>query len=51
MFAYVDRRSIIRFSLRMQDFHQAKILAAEHSMALEREWAEAKDRGISLVVE
>lgn len=50
-FVDVERRGLIRFSLRTRDFHQAKILAAEHTITLEREWAKAKARGVALVAE
>ena len=47
-YADVEPRALIRFSLRTQDFREATILAAEHTIALERQWAEALERGVSL---
>ena len=40
-FADVERRELIRFSLRTTDLQQAKLLAAQHSIAIERQWVDA----------
>lgn len=47
-FADVEPRALIRRSLKTRDFSEAKIRAAEQSQALERAWADAKERGVSL---
>lgn len=44
----VESRRLISFSLKVQDFSEAKLKAAQISLDLEREWAEAKSRGVSL---
>lgn len=47
-FEDVERRSLIRFSLKTHDFSEARLLAAQASLELEQEWKEAKRRGKSL---
>ena len=47
-FADIEKRTLIRFSLKTRDFHQAKILAAQQSADLERRWEKARKRGVSI---
>ena len=47
----VEQRKLISFSLKTQDFSEAKLKAAQISLELEREWAEARARGVSLVAQ
>ncbi len=47
-FADVEPRELIRFTLHTQDFAEAKLLAAQVSRDLDRDWHEAKARGVSL---
>ena len=44
----VQSRRLISFSLKVQDFSEAKLKAAQISLELEREWANARSRGVSL---
>ena len=44
----VEPKKRITFSLGTTDFHEARILAAQHTVALDRRWAEMRRRGISL---
>ena len=44
----VERRELIRVSLHTRDFSEAKLLAAQVSHDLDRDWRAAKDRGVSL---
>ena len=47
-YADVEPRSLIRFSLKTRDYSHARTIAAEASLQLDREWREAKQRGVSL---
>ena len=47
-FTDVESRALIRFSLKTGNFHEAKVLAAQHSLRLEQEWADTQERGVSL---
>ena len=47
-FADIEPRPLIRFSLKTRSFSEARALAAEHSLGLERQWQDAKHRGVSL---
>jgi site-specific recombinase XerD len=44
----IEPRPIIRFSLKARNFAKARALAAEHSLALDRQWAESKACDVSL---
>ncbi len=47
-FVDVEKRALIRFSLKTRDFNQAKILAAQQSAELDIQWQNAKERGVSI---
>lgn len=47
-FKEVEARREICFSLRTQDFSEAKIKAAQISADLDREWSRAQELGVSL---
>lgn len=47
-FADVEPRELIRFTLHTQDFAEAKLLAAQVSRDLDRDWRDAVERGVSL---
>lgn len=44
----VEPRALIRFSLHTSNFADAKLLAAQVSRELDKDWREAKGRGVSL---
>jgi len=44
----VEPRALIRFSLHTRNFADAKLLAAQVSRELDKDWREAKVRGVSL---
>ncbi len=47
-YADIEKRSLIRFSLKTRNFNEAKVLATQQSIELENQWAKAKERGISI---
>jgi len=47
----VDARRLISFSLKTNDFGEAKLKAAQFSIQLDDEWRTAKERGVSLVAQ
>jgi len=47
-FEDVESRSLIRFSLKTRDFNEARVKASQISLDLDRQWQDAKQRGISL---
>ena len=47
-YADVEKRVLIRFSLKTRDFNQAKILAAQNSADLGIQWQNARERGVSI---
>ena len=47
-FHNVESRRLISLSLKIQEFSKAKLKVAQISLYLEREWADAKLRGVSL---
>ena len=47
-FCDVEPRSLIRFSLKTRDYSEARALAANHSLRLEKSWRDAKELGLSL---
>ncbi|WP_273281294.1 DUF6538 domain-containing protein [Pseudooceanicola atlanticus] len=47
-FADVEPRELIRFTLHTQDFAEAKLIAAQVSRDLDRDWRDAVERGVSL---
>ena len=47
-YADVEKRALIRFSLKTRDFNQAKILAAQQSADLDIQWQNADESGISI---
>lgn len=50
-FMDVEPRGLVRFSLHTRDFAEAKLMAAQISRELDRDWREAKARGVSLCVQ
>ncbi|MGH1355280.1 MAG: DUF6538 domain-containing protein [Thalassovita sp.] len=44
----VEPRELIRFSLHTRDFADARLLAAQISRDLDKDWCEAKERAVSL---
>ena len=48
VFEDVEPKRRITFSLGTSDFSEAKLLAAQHTVALDRRWRDAKERGVSL---
>ncbi len=47
----VDARRLISFSLKTNNFAEAKLRAAQFSIQLDDEWLVAKERGVSLVAQ
>ncbi len=47
----IEKRTLIRFSLKTRDFQEAKILAAQQTQHFDRIWADSLDRGVSLASE
>ena len=47
-FEDVEPRSLIRFSLKTRDFTEARAIAAQTSLKLEKGWRTAQARGVSL---
>ena len=47
----LDKRRLIRFSLKTSDFAEAKLRAAQFSIQLDDEWRISKEGGVSLVAQ
>ena len=47
----IEKKSLIRFSLKTRDFQEAKILAARQTQHFDKIWADAQERGVSLATQ